>query len=173
MSNGLPAFTPVQPVIARPVQPPAPFSEQSVGAGKPKKPSAAAKGKKTVAANKKALAKVAAKFSDNKAELPLTPVGPDMTTPLAAPAKRPRKPRTTPLAAPARKPHKAKAASAKRQRTMRIAPMQMDASTALSAMLELSKKDLAAMAKMVELLNPLSRPARLKMLSALLKVAHQ
>jgi chemotaxis protein histidine kinase CheA len=163
----VPAFTPVLPVIAQPVQRTAVQQaavQEAVAPAKRGRKTAAEKGKATVAPNKKALAKAAAKFSDNKIEPPS--IGKELATAMSSlqTGKADRKPR---------KPRAAKTAPAKRQRTMRIAPMQMDASTALTAMLDLSRKDLAAMAKMVELLNPLSRPARIKMLAALQKVANQ
>ena len=83
----------------------------------------------------------------------------------AAPAKKARA---------AQKPRPAKkAVTAKRERAMRVAPMQLDAAAALTAMLDMSRKDLETMGQMIQLLNPMSRPARLKLLMALQKVASQ
>lgn len=153
MTN-VPAFTPVQPVLAQPVQRTA---EQHAAATETKKQ----RKSRLAATNKKALAAATAKFSDNKQPEVLSAQAPHTVGP-RKPDRKPRKAKTN-----------GKAAPAKRQRTMRVAPMQMDATTALTAMLDLSRKDLAAMAKMVELLNPLSRPARLKLLAALQRVANQ
>lgn len=56
----------------------------------------------------------------------------------------------------------------KRVRSVRVAPLMLDAASALSALAGLGKTDIAAMQAIVRLLNPLSRPARKRVLAAVL-----
>lgn len=54
----------------------------------------------------------------------------------------------------------------KRVRTSRVAPLMMDAVTALAALSGLGRKEVETMQAIVALLNPLPRPARQRVMAA-------
>lgn len=76
-------------------------------------------------------------------------------------------------AKPAKKPRKAKAAvvpiePTKRVRSSRVAPLMLDAAAMLSTLAGLGKTEALTMRNIVEMLNPLARPARKRVLNAVL-----
>lgn len=114
---------------------------------------------------------------------------PPANSPPTQPAgKTPKKPKVAKVAKAAKVPKKKRAAvlaaakeaikargvnpePVKRVRSTRVAALTLDAAGALAALAGMSKRELEAMQTLIAQLNPLPRPARKRVLDAVIKIA--